>query len=49
MKKLIYNLKVLMAAINIYCHYDDASAKGAAEHARAIVDAVDKACKERRE
>jgi hypothetical protein len=46
MRKILYNLKVLMAAISIYCHYDNVCAKGAAEQARVIVDAVDKECKE---
>jgi hypothetical protein len=47
MRKLIYNLKVLIAAINIYCHYGDTSAKGAAEQARVVVDAVDNVCKKK--
>jgi hypothetical protein len=44
MRKLIYNLKVLLAAISIYCRYDNVCAQGAAEQARVIVDAVNEEC-----
>jgi hypothetical protein len=45
MIKLIYNLKILMVATSIYCHNDNASAKGAAQQAQVVVDEVDKICK----
>jgi hypothetical protein len=45
MGKLVYNLKVLAAAIAIYCRYDNTPAKGAAEQAEVIVKEVDKICK----
>jgi hypothetical protein len=45
MKKLIYNLKVLAAAIAIYCRYDTVSAEGAAKQAKVLVRAVEQICK----
>jgi hypothetical protein len=45
MKKLVYNLKVLAAAIAIYCRYDTVSAEGAAEQAKVLVEDVEKICR----
>jgi hypothetical protein len=45
MKKLVYSLKVLAAAIVIYCRYDNVSAKGAAEQAKVLVEDVEKICR----
>jgi hypothetical protein len=44
MKKLIYSLKILAATIAMYCCDGSASAKGAAEQAKLIVEEVDKMC-----